>query len=196
MLNMLPAVADVTDAYVRLRDWVFDTPVLESPELNELAGARLLLKAEGLQHGGSFKIRGALNRLLQLKSEEREAGVVAFSSGNHAQAVALASSWLGMPATILMPSDAPQAKLAGTRRWGAEIILYDHERDDRERLAADLVAERGAALVPPFDHPHVIAGQGTAGLELAEPLVRGASISMRSTSRAAAAVSLQAARSP
>ena len=166
MQNVLPTVADVADAYVRLRDWVCETPVLESGLLNERIGARVLFKAECLQHGGSFKIRGALNRILQLSHTERAAGVVAFSSGNHAQAVALAAQWLGMRATIVMPSDAPKAKLAGTRARGAEVVLYDREQDDREQIAARLAAERGAALVPPFDHPHVIAGQGTAALEL------------------------------
>src|SRR5688572_10134012 len=166
MINVLPTVADVADAYVRLRDWVIDTPVLESDALNRRVGRRLLLKAESLQHGGSFKIRGALNRILQLSHEERSAGVVAFSSGNHAQAVALAAQWLGIPATIVMPADAPETKLAGTRARGAEVVLYDRERDDREAIAGAIAAQRGAALVPPFDHAHVIAGQGTAALEL------------------------------
>jgi threonine dehydratase len=167
MNNVLPTAADVVDAYVRLREWVVETPVLESEALNRLAGRRLLLKAECLQHSGSFKIRGALNRLLQLGFDERSAGIVAFSSGNHAQAVALAAHWLGVRATIVMPADAPKVKLDNTRALGAEVVLYDRKRDDRERLAAALATERGAALVPPFDHPHVIAGQGTAALELA-----------------------------
>jgi threonine dehydratase len=167
MLNVLPTVADVADAYVRLRDWVVETPVLESEALNQRAGTRLLCKAECLQHGGSFKIRGALNRLLQLSHAEREAGVVAFSSGNHALAVALAAKWLGIRATIVMPSDAPKIKQKGTRAHGAEVVLYDRERENREQIAARLAEESGAALVPPFDHPHVIAGQGTAALELA-----------------------------
>jgi threonine dehydratase len=166
MINVLPTIADVADAYVRLRDWVVETPVLESETLNRRIGARVLFKAECLQHGGSFKIRGALNRILQLSHVERSAGVVAFSSGNHAQAVALAAQWLGIRATIVMPADAPQTKLAGTRARGAEVILYDRERENREEIASDLAAQRGAALVPPFDHAHVIAGQGTAALEL------------------------------
>ena len=166
MSNVLPTVADVADAYVRLRDWLVDTPVLESPALNRLAGVRLLCKAECLQHSGSFKIRGAMNRLLELRAEERSAGVVAFSSGNHAQAVALAAHWLRVPATIVMPADAPKVKIDGTRCWGAEVVLYDREREDREAIACKLATERGAALVPPFDHPLVIAGQGTAALEL------------------------------
>jgi threonine dehydratase len=170
MHNVLPTAADVTDAHLRLRDWVVETPVLESERLNRRLGARVLFKAECLQRGGSFKIRGALNRVLQLSHVERSAGVVAFSSGNHAQAVALAASWLGSRATIVMPSDAPRTKLSGTRALGAEVVLYDRERDDREAIAARLAAERGAALVPPFDHPHVIAGQGTAALELGRAL--------------------------
>jgi threonine dehydratase len=166
MINVLPTVADVADAYVRLRDWVVDTPVLESEALNRRLGFRLLCKAECLQPSGSFKIRGALNRVLQLSYEERGAGFVAFSSGNHAQAVALAAKWLGAPATIVMPADAPRIKQEETRAHGAEIVLYDRVRDNREQIAARLAAERGAALVPPFDHPHVIAGQGTAAFEL------------------------------
>jgi len=170
MHNVLPTAADVADAYLRLRDWVVETPVLESDALNRRIGARVLFKAECLQRGGSFKIRGALNRILQLSHSERAAGVVAFSSGNHAQAVALAASWLGSRATIVMPSDAPKIKLNGTRALGADVVLYDRERDDREAIAARLAAERGAALVPPFDHPDVIAGQGTAALELGRAL--------------------------
>jgi threonine dehydratase len=156
----------VADAYFRLRDWVVETPVLESERLNGRVGARVLLKAECLQHSGSFKIRGALNRILQLSHAERSAGVVAFSSGNHGQAVALAAKWLGIPATIVMPADAPATKIEATRAHGAEIVLYDRERDDREAIATKIAADRGSPLVPPFDHPDVIAGQGTAALEL------------------------------
>jgi threonine dehydratase len=167
MHAVLPTAADVADAYLKLREWVIETPVLESEALNELAGVRVLCKAECLQHSGSFKIRGALNRLLTLRADERAAGVVAFSSGNHAQAVALAARWLGVRAAIVMPADAPAVKLENTRAYGAEVVLYDRERDDREQIAVQLARERGAALVPPFDHPDVIAGQGTLGLELA-----------------------------
>jgi threonine dehydratase len=166
MLNLLPTADDVTEAHLRIRDWIVETPVLESDALSERVGTRVLFKAECLQRGGSFKIRGALNRILQLSQAERSAGVVAFSSGNHAQAVAIAARWLGCRATIVMPRDAPRTKLDGTRAYGAEVVLYERERDDREAIAAGLAAERGAALVPPFDHPHVIAGQGTAALEL------------------------------
>jgi threonine dehydratase len=166
MHDVLPTVADVADAAVRLREWVVETPVLESEHLNAEVGARVLCKAECLQHTGSFKIRGALNRLLMLSATERAAGVVAFSSGNHAQAVALAARWLQVRATIVMPADAPRIKLDNTRAHGAEVVLYDREREDREQIAVKLAAERGAALVPPFDHPDVVAGQGTLGLEL------------------------------
>jgi threonine dehydratase len=166
MRNVQPTTADVADAYFRLRDWVVETPVLESERLNGRVGVRVLLKAECLQHSGSFKIRGALNRILQLSHAERSAGVVAFSSGNHGQAVALAAKWLGIPATIVMPADAPATKIEATRAHGAEIVLYDREREDREVIATKLAADRGAPLVPPFDHPDVIAGQGTAALEL------------------------------
>lgn len=167
MRNVLPTIADVIDADARLRGWLVETPVLESEAINRRAGTRVLLKAECLQHTGSFKIRGALNRLLQLGADERGAGVVAFSSGNHAQAVALAARWLGVAATIVMPADAPKIKLERTRDLGAEIVLYDREREDREAIAARIAQQRGAALVPPFDHAHVVAGQGTLALELA-----------------------------
>jgi len=167
MTSVFPTVADVIDAEVRLRGWLVETPVLESEAINERVGARVLFKAECLQHTGSFKIRGALNRLLQLGADERSAGVVAFSSGNHAQAVALAARWLHVPATIVMPADAPAVKLERTRELGAEVVLYDREREDREAIAAKIAERSGAALVPPFDHPDIIAGQGTLALELA-----------------------------
>ncbi len=167
MINVLPTVADVHDAEERLHGRVVETPVLESEEINRRAGTRVLLKTECLQYAGSFKIRGALNRLLQLSADERAIGVVAFSSGNHAQAVALAARWLRVPATIVMPADAPPVKLARTRELGADVVLYDREREDREAIAAQIAERRGAALVPPFDHPHIIAGQGTLALELA-----------------------------
>jgi threonine dehydratase len=150
-----------------LRGWIVDTPVLESEPINARVGARVLFKVECLQHTGSFKIRGALNRLLQLSSAERAAGVVAFSSGNHAQAVALAARWLKVPATIVMPADAPKVKVERTREHGAEIVFYDREREDREAIATGIAERRGAAIVPPFDHPHIVAGQGTLALELA-----------------------------
>jgi threonine dehydratase len=167
MQNIIPTVEDVVAASQRLSDWLVDTPVLESQVLNHRLGVRVLVKAECLQHAGSFKIRGALNRMLQLSHAERQSGVVAYSSGNHAQAVALAAKWLGVPAAVVMPADAPETKQEQTRRFGAEVVVYDRYRDDREKIAAELAAARGAALVPPFDHADVVAGQGTVGLELA-----------------------------
>jgi threonine dehydratase len=166
MSAMLPTVGDVVEAAVRLREWISFTPALESQVLNERVGRRVLVKAECLQQGGSFKIRGAMNRLLTLSHAERSVGVVAFSSGNHAQAVALAGKWLQVPVTIVMPQDAPRVKQSATRAWGAEIVLYDRYVEDRERIAAGIAEKRGCALVPPFDHAAIIAGQGTAGLEL------------------------------
>ncbi len=168
----LPTVRDIEDAAARISDWLIDTPVLEHDVLNRRASCRVLVKAESLQHTGTFKIRGALNRLLMLSHDEREAGVVAFSSGNHAQGVAMAAQWLGMPATIVMPEDAPKIKQLNTRMLGADVVLYDRAREDREQIAADIAAQRGAALTPAFDHPDVIAGQGTVGLELAEFALR------------------------
>lgn len=177
MNDLLPTVSDVVDAESRLRGRVIETPVLESEAINARVGARVLLKAECLQHTGSFKIRGALNRLLQLHAEERAAGVVAFSSGNHAQAVALAARWLSVPATIVMPADAPRVKIERTREHGAEVVLYDREREDREAIATSIATKRGAVLVPPFDHPHVIAGQGTLAVELVRAArARGAAL--------------------
>jgi threonine dehydratase len=158
----------VTAAAERLAGFVNRTPLLESMLVNRQLGGRLLLKAESLQQTGSFKIRGASNRLLQLDAGQRQAGVVAFSSGNHAQGVAAAAQRLGMPATIVMPRDAPAIKVANTRAYGATVVLYDRWTESREAIAARLCDEQGATLVPPFDDPRVIAGQGTVGLEIAE----------------------------
>jgi threonine dehydratase len=167
MENIIPTIEDVVAASERLRGWLIDTPVLESPFLNDRLGTRVLVKAECLQYAGSFKVRGAMNRLLRLAHAERRNGVVAYSSGNHAQAVALAARWLGVPATVVMPEDAPETKKNGARRFGAEVVLYNRYREDREKIAAALAEARGAVLVPPFEHPDVVAGQGTVGLELA-----------------------------
>lgn len=158
--------ADVEAAAVRLEGQAVATPLIESPALNERLGARVLLKLETLQRVGAFKFRGAYNRLVQLNAEERRRGVVAFSSGNHAQGVALAAKQLGMPALIVMPADAPAVKVAATRGYGAEVRLYDRLKDSREAIAAQIAQERGAVVVPAFDDPHIIAGQGTAGLEM------------------------------
>lgn len=161
-----PTFEDVEAAAGRLAGIARRTPLLARTPLDELTGGRVLLKLESLQRTGSFKIRGAYNRLVQLSPDERAAGVVAFSSGNHAQGVAAAAAMLGMHAAIVMPTDAPRAKLEGTRALGAEIILYDRECESREEIAAVLATKRGATLVPAFDDPHIIAGQGTVGLEL------------------------------
>jgi len=164
----LPAFEDVRAAAARLAGRARRTPLLTATPLDALCGGRIALKLENLQHTGSFKFRGAYNRLAQLDAAQRAAGVVAFSSGNHAQGVAAAARLLGIRATIVMPSDAPRIKLANTLALGAEVISYDRERESREEIAARLAAERGAVLVPSFDDPDIIAGQGTAGLELAE----------------------------
>lgn len=157
---------DVEQASVRIRPLARETPVLESEWLNDRASASLFFKAENLQKGGSFKLRGAANFVRQIPQSELAAGVVAFSSGNHAQAVAIAARDAGTRATIVMPSDAPRVKLEGTRSWGAEVIFYDRLHDDREAVARHVLAERGGTLIPPFDHPWVIAGQGTCAHEL------------------------------
>jgi threonine dehydratase len=163
-----PRIEHVRAAAARLKGRVVPTPLLEAPALNARLGFRLLVKAETLQRTGSFKFRGALNTLLQLDANARRAGVVAFSSGNHAQGVAAAAQLLDIPATIVMPTDAPALKVANTRGYGAAVVLYDRWRESREAIAAGIAAERGASLVPPYDDARVVAGQGTAGLELVE----------------------------
>jgi threonine dehydratase len=162
---------DVEDAARRLAGVSNRTPLLQNSELDEITGATVLLKPEMFQSIGSFKIRGAYNLMSQLSPEEKRRGVVAWSSGNHAQGVALAGRLLGIPAAIVMPGDAPTAKLENTRRLGGEVITYDRYSEDREAIARALAAERGAALVPSYDHPQIIAGQGTVGLEIAEESV-------------------------
>jgi threonine dehydratase len=162
----LPCFADVQAAAARLSGVALRTPLLSGTPLDELTGGRVLLKLESLQRFGSFKIRGAYNRLAQLDANERRAGVVAFSSGNHAQGVAGAARMLGIRAIIVMPADAPRLKLENTKALGAEVVLYDRYRENREDIAARILAEHGGTLVPAFDDPHIVAGQGTAGLEL------------------------------
>lgn len=164
----LPTHADVVEAAKRISRQVVTTPVMTSHALDELAGARLFFKAECLQQTGSFKLRGATNRLLQIPVDKRSAGVVAFSSGNHAQGVARAAKRLDMPALIVMPSDAPQVKVEGVLADGAEIQSYDRDTESREDIAAQIAKERGAMIVPSFDDPMIIAGQGTCGLEFQE----------------------------
>ncbi len=152
----------------RLRGIAHRTPVVTSRTLDERTGARAFLKCENLQRMGAFKFRGAYNRIAQLTRDERPGGVVAFSSGNHAQGVALAARLCGVPAAIVMPTDAPAAKIAATREYGADVHLYDRKTMDRGSIAADLAARRGATLVPPFDDAAIVAGQGTVALELLE----------------------------
>jgi threonine dehydratase len=165
-MSGLPELADVEAAAERVRGVVRQTPLLESDALNELVGGRLLCKAECLQRTGSFKLRGAYNTISQLDGQP----VVAFSSGNHAQGVAAAAKLLGVPATIVMPADAPAIKIANTRALGAEVRLYDRQREVREEIGAEIAAQTGAALVKPYDDPRIIAGQGTVGLEAAQQL--------------------------
>ena len=162
-----PNFARIEAAAARLRGVAVSTPLHESSALNARCGGRVLLKLENLQHTGSFKFRGAYNRLAQLTADERDAGVIAYSSGNHAQAVAAAAALVGTRATIVMPADAPRIKTERTKALGAEVVLHRRYRDDREVVSARLAAERGAVIVPPYEDGEVIAGQGTAGLEIA-----------------------------
>ncbi|HSC92469.1 MAG TPA: threo-3-hydroxy-L-aspartate ammonia-lyase [Gaiellaceae bacterium] len=166
------ARSDVEAAAARLDGVAHRTPVFTSRTLDALAGGTLFLKAESLQRSGAFKFRGAYNAIASLSEEERRRGVAAYSSGNHAQAVALAASLVGAPAVILMPEDAPETKVAATRGYGAEIVHYDRFREQREALGRALAAERGLTLIPPYDHPAVVAGQGTVALELLEQAPR------------------------
>jgi threonine dehydratase len=166
-LPALPTVSDVEDAARRLHGLAVRTPLLASQMLDEKLGGRLLIKAEPLQITGSFKFRGACNRISRLDTEERRRGVVAFSSGNHAQAAAWAATLHGAPSVIVMPSDAPAIKIANTRAYGAEVVLYDRYKESREDIARRYAVERGMTLVPPFDDPYIISGQGTIGLEVA-----------------------------
>ncbi len=161
--------ADVEAAAARLEGVAHRTPVATSSSFDTLAGCEAYYKCENLQRMGAFKFRGAYNALAQLEGEQRRRGVVAFSSGNHAQAVALAGRLLGIPTTIVMPADAPAVKVAATKGYGAEVALYDRAKgESREQIAERIAREKGAAVVPPFDHAHVIAGQGTAAKELIE----------------------------
>jgi threonine dehydratase len=163
---VLPTFADIERAALRIQGVAHRTPVMTSRSADERAGARLFFKCENLQRAGAFKFRGAYNALAALSPDERRRGVVAFSSGNHAQAVALAGQLLDTPRVIVMPRDAPAVKRKATEAYGAEVVLYDRERDDRETIGRRLSQERGLALIPPYDHAQVVAGQGTAALEL------------------------------
>ncbi|MGN6114556.1 MAG: threonine ammonia-lyase [Nitrobacter sp.] len=166
-----PVTAADIDAAARvLAPYAVRTPLLSSPALDERLGAKVLFKPEMLQRTGSFKFRGAFNKLSSIPQAARGGGVVAFSSGNHAQGVAAAAKILGMRATIVMPADAPTSKRERTKGYGADVVLYDRDREDREAIARDIAGQRGATLVPPYDDPKIIAGQGTVGREIAEDL--------------------------
>ena len=163
----LPVSAqDIADAAARLAGHAHRTPVLRSRTVDARSGAQVFFKCENFQRMGAFKFRGAFYALSQLTSEQKRSGVLAYSSGNHAQAVALAGSLLGVKTVIVMPSDAPQVKLEATRGYGAEVITYDPKTEQREQLAASIAAERGMSVIPPYNHAHVVAGQGTAAKEL------------------------------
>lgn len=162
--------ADIRAAAARLAGVAVRTPLLESPLLNDRLGGRVLVKAEPLQLTGSFKFRGAYNKIAQIPAADRPCGVVAYSSGNHAQGVALAAAKMGLPATIVMPADAPAIKQANTAAYGARVVTYDRLSENREAIGAAIAAETGATLVKPYDDPDIIAGQGTVGLEIAEDL--------------------------
>lgn len=166
----LPTFADVQDAADRIAGEAYATPLIRSEALDAAVGGRVFLKCEPLQRTGSFKFRGAYNRLSRLDDDQRARGVVAFSSGNHAQGVAAAARLLDMPAVIVMPADAPAVKLDATRGYGAEVVTYDRFTGNREALSAAIAAERGAVVVPSFDDFHIMAGQGTVGLETARVL--------------------------
>src|SRR6476660_7042135 len=169
--STLPVTSADIDAAARvLAPFAVRTPLLSSPTLDERAGPRVFLKPEMLQRTGSFKFRGAFNKLSSIPQAARSGGVVAFSSGNHAQGVAAAAQILNMQATIVMPADAPRSKRERTKAYGAEVVLYDRDREDREAISRDIAAKRGATLVRPYDDPFVIAGQGTVGREIAEDL--------------------------
>ncbi|MDD1964058.1 threo-3-hydroxy-L-aspartate ammonia-lyase [Pseudomonas putida] len=164
----LPTFKDVQDAAARIEGHAHQTPVLTSRTIDEEIGAQLFFKCENLQRTGSFKFRGAFNTLSRFDDQQRKGGVVAFSSGNHAQGIALAAALLKMPATIVMPNDAPAAKVAATQGYGATVVFYDRYTQDREAIGRALALEHGMTMIPPYDHPDVLAGQGTAAKELLE----------------------------
>jgi threonine dehydratase len=166
--SSLVTYADVVAAAGRIRGHAHRTPVMRSRKLDEQFGAQLYFKCENLQRAGAFKFRGAFNALSRFNEQQRRGGVVAFSSGNHAQAIALSAKLLGMPATIVMPTDAPTVKVAATREYGGHIVTYDRYTEDREQIGRDLAQQQGMTLIPSYDHADVIAGQGTAAKELIE----------------------------
>jgi threo-3-hydroxy-L-aspartate ammonia-lyase len=164
----LPTFDDVVAASARIKGHAHRTPVATSRTADREFGAEVFFKCENLQRMGAFKFRGAFNALSQFSDEQRRSGVVAFSSGNHAQAIALSAKLLGMPAAIVMPHDAPEAKVAATRGYGGDVVVYDRFRENREQIGRDLAEKRGMTLIPPYDHPDIVAGQGTAAKELIE----------------------------
>lgn len=166
MTTHLPSYEGVLDAARQIDGVAVRTPLIESPALNAVVGGRVLMKAENLQRAGAFKFRGAYNRISRLNAQEKARGVVAFSSGNHAQGVAAAAALVGSPAIIVMPSDSPQVKVEGVIGFGGEVRLYDRWTESREEIGAAIAAERGCVLVPPFDDPFIIEGQGTTALEM------------------------------
>ena len=167
-MSSLPTYGDVEFAAKRIKGFAHPTPVMTSRTVNEELGAQVFFKCENLQRMGAFKFRGGFNALSKFSPAQRKAGVVAFSSGNHAQAIALSARLLGIPATIVMPHDAPVAKVAATKGYGGNVVLYDRYTEDREQIGRDLADKHGLTLIPPYDHPDVIAGQGTAAKELIE----------------------------
>ncbi|HGY1531535.1 TPA: threo-3-hydroxy-L-aspartate ammonia-lyase [Pseudomonas aeruginosa] len=167
-MHDLPTYDDVIAAAARIAEHANRTPVMSSRTLDEELGAEVFFKCENLQRMGAFKFRGAFNALSRFSAEQRAAGVVAFSSGNHAQAIALSARLLGIPATIVMPADAPAVKIEATRGYGGQVVLYDRYTEDREQIGRDLAQRHGLTLIPPYDHPDVLAGQGTAAKELFE----------------------------
>jgi threonine dehydratase len=169
-MQKLPTFDDVVAAAGRIQGHAHRTPVITSRILDEELGARVFFKCENLQRMGAFKFRGAFNALSRFDAAQRKAGVVAFSSGNHAQAIALSARMLGIPATIVMPHDAPEAKVAATRGYGGQVVLYDRYTEDREQIGRELADRHGLTLIPPYDHAEVIAGQGTAAKELFEEI--------------------------
>ncbi len=164
----LPTFANVQQAAEQIRGSAHRTPTLTSTTIDRRTGAQVFFKCENLQRAGAFKFRGAYNAMSRLSADERSRGVVAFSSGNHAQAVALAGRLLGIPSVIIMPTDSPEVKRTATREYGAEIVLYERGRDDREAIGTQLADARGLTIIPPYNHPHIIAGTGTAAMELLE----------------------------
>ncbi|VEH55485.1 Phenylserine dehydratase [Providencia rustigianii] len=165
---ILPTYQDVEAASARIANFAHKTPVMTSSTINQQFGAELFFKCENFQRMGAFKFRGALNALAQFTPQQKKAGVIAFSSGNHAQGIALAAQILNIPATILMPLDAPEVKVAATEGYGASVVRFDRYTQDREQLTQELATQQGLTIIPPFDHPHIIAGQGTSAKELFE----------------------------